>query len=85
MTTTWDHEVFVVATRPYAEKAMSGRYDNAVGNLFFLVREDADCACRYLNLEYQGGDPNVTDEPWKVYRAVIRIEKEPARSSASER
>ena len=64
-------EVFVVATRPYAEKccAMRRNRDDSNGG-FWLIREEAEKACGRMNLDY----PSEV-KVWKVYRALITIDK----------
>lgn len=57
---TWDYEVFIIASKPSASKIVD---DKLYGDQEEALRE-----CRVLNLEV-GGD-------YKVYRAIINIEKE---------
>ena len=58
---SWDHEIFVIATAPEANKVYDGR--------LFYTEEHALSACDDINRHCE------TPEHWKVYRGIINFNK----------
>lgn len=70
------HEIFVVASRPYAEKCVTAYTEDVVADIdggFWLTESDAQRVCDYMNSDFFGPLRNPL---YKVYKALLVIKKE---------
>ena len=71
-------QIYVIATRPFAEKVIGGTVASrrVSDGSFFLDRADAEDCCRQLNEMMEPTKHGLAGPPFKVYAAIIEIEKE---------